>query len=52
MKYITEDTVEVDESLFTTLDDLDIEDDGDEWVPGKDEDDDDDDDDEDCEEEE
>ncbi len=51
MKYIAEDTVEVDESLFTTLDDLDIEDEGDEWVPGKD-DDDDDDDDEDYEEEE
>ena len=42
LQFITEDAVEVDESLFTEMDDLNIEDDGEEWVPGKDEDDDDD----------
>ena len=39
---MTEDAVEVDESLFTEMDDLNIDDDGEEWVPGKDDDEDDD----------
>lgn len=38
-----EDAVEVDESLFQDLDDLDLEDDGEEYKPGDDDDDDDDD---------
>ena len=40
LKYITEDAVEVDESLFTGVEDLDLddEDDEDEWQPDDDED--------------
>ena len=50
LQLLNEEAIEVDESLFQNLDDLDLEDDGEEYVPG--EDDDDDDDDEDYEEEE
>jgi hypothetical protein len=43
LQYINEEQVEVDESLFQDLDDLDLDDDGDEYKPGDDEDDDEDD---------
>lgn len=40
LQYMTEEQVEVDESLFQDLDDLDLDDDGEEYVPGEDDDDD------------
>ena len=40
----SEDAVAVDETLFQNLDDLDLDDDGEEYVPDEDDDDDDDDD--------
>jgi hypothetical protein len=41
LQYMNDDQVEVDEALFQDLDDLDIEDDGEEYKPGDDDDDDD-----------
>ena len=40
----SDEPVEVDEALFQNLDELDLDDDGEEYVPGEDDDDDDDDD--------
>lgn len=42
LQFTNDDQVEVDESLFQNLDDLDLEDDGEEYKPGDDDDDDDD----------
>ena len=40
LQMLNEEAIEVDESLFQNLDDLDLDDDGEEWVPGDDDDDD------------